>query len=47
MILFIPITINLVLKAGLLLCLYGIIMSFLGREAPMPVITKLVRQQLR
>ncbi len=47
MILFIPMTINLVLKAGLLLCLYGIIMSFLGREAPMPVITKLVRQQLR
>ncbi len=47
MILFIPITVRLVLNAGLLLCLYGIIMSFLGREAPMPVISKLVRQQLR
>ncbi len=47
MIMFIPIAITFCLRAGMLLCLYGLIMSLLGKEAPLPVVTKLVRQQLR
>jgi uncharacterized membrane protein len=35
------------MKGGLLLCLYGMIWAFMGKYAEIPVISPLVRQNLR
>jgi uncharacterized membrane protein len=47
MIMVLPMTIGVILKLSSLVLLYGVVMSLMGKEAPLPVVSKLVRQQLR
>jgi uncharacterized membrane protein len=47
MIIFIPITVFWIVRVGMLLLLYGLVMALLGKEAEIPVVSKIVRQQLR
>ncbi|MCC6977899.1 MAG: hypothetical protein IT343_06230 [Candidatus Melainabacteria bacterium] len=47
MVMFIPITIAWIIRLGMLLLVYGLVMSLLGKYAPIPMITKLVNQQMR
>jgi uncharacterized membrane protein len=39
--------VELIMKGGMLLCLYGMIWAFMGKYAEIPVISPLVRQKLR
>lgn len=47
MINFLPLAIGYVLQAGTLLLVYGLVMSLIGKEAQIPIVSKIVRQQLR
>ncbi len=47
MIMVLPLAISWILRLGTLLLLYGLIMALLGKEAEVPVVSKIVRQQLR
>ncbi|HNB21249.1 MAG TPA: hypothetical protein PKZ32_02465 [Candidatus Melainabacteria bacterium] len=42
-----PTAIGVVVQLGYLLLLYGLIFSLMGKEAEIPVVSKIVRQQLR
>ncbi|MCC7527738.1 MAG: hypothetical protein IT342_04405 [Candidatus Melainabacteria bacterium] len=43
----VPAGLDILVKAGSLLLLYGLVMSLLGKEAPIPIVSKIVYQQLR
>ncbi len=47
MIMFLPAGVDIILRAGMLLLLYGLVMALLGKEAPIPLVSNIVRQQLR
>ncbi len=47
MIMVLPLAVSWILRIGMLLLLYGLVMSLLGKEAQIPVVSKIVRQQLR
>lgn len=47
MIMVLPLAVSWILKIGTLLLLYGLVMSLLGKEAQIPVVSNIVRQQLR
>lgn len=43
----IPVALDWILKVGSLVLVYGLVMSLMGKEAPLPVVSKIVYQQLR
>lgn len=47
MVMFIPMTIAWIIRLGMLLLVYGLIMALMGKLAPIPLITRLVNQQMR
>ena len=47
MIMVLPLAVSWILRIGMLLLVYGLVMSLLGKEAQIPVVSKIVRQQLR
>ncbi len=47
MINFLPLAVFWILRVGMLLLLYGLVMALLGKEAQIPVVSNIVRQQLR
>ncbi|HIA53255.1 MAG TPA: hypothetical protein EYN91_14395 [Candidatus Melainabacteria bacterium] len=47
MIAWLPTAIGWVVQIGYLLLLYGLVFSLMGKEAEIPIVSKIVRQQLR
>jgi uncharacterized membrane protein len=47
MIMVLPLAVSWILRIGMLLLVYGLVMSLLGKEAQIPVVSNIVRQQLR
>lgn len=47
MIMVLPLAVSWILRIGMLLLLYGLVMALLGKEAQIPMVSNIVRQQLR